>query len=71
MIRTKHPGTMVAGVVFMIIGIAYLIEAFDVWDVQFRIWPIFLIAIGVVILLGSRVGDDEPGSPEERRTQQD
>jgi len=60
MIKIKHPGTMVAGVVFMLIGAAYLLEAFDVWDVEFRIWPIFLVAIGVVILLGGRTDTDEP-----------
>jgi hypothetical protein len=45
---------MVAGVVFVVIGIAYLLEAFDVWEVEFRIWPVFLIAVGAVILLGGR-----------------
>ncbi len=64
MIRIKHPGTMVAGVVFMLIGIAYLLEAFDVWKVEFRIWPIFLVAIGVVILLGGRVEAGEPAEEE-------
>ena len=43
MIRIKHPGTMVAGVVFMLIGASYLLEAFNVWDVNFKIWPIFLV----------------------------
>ena len=64
MINIKHPGTMVAGVVFMLIGAAYLLEAFNVWDVEFRIWPIFLVAIGVVILLGGRTGTDEPADEE-------
>lgn len=50
----RHPGTMVAGMVFAVIGIAYLLEAFGVWEVEFRIWPVFLIAVGAVILLGGR-----------------
>jgi uncharacterized membrane protein len=50
----RHPGTMVAGVVFAVFGAAYLLEAFDVWEVEFRIWPVFLIAVGAVILLGGR-----------------
>jgi hypothetical protein len=50
----KHPGTLVAGVVFMVIGVVYLLEALEVWEVQLRIWPIFLIAVGAVILLGGR-----------------
>jgi fucose permease len=66
MMNVKHPGTMVAGLVFMIIGAAYLLEAFDVWDVHFRIWPIFLIAVGVVILLGGRAtAPDEPPPDDE------
>jgi hypothetical protein len=63
--NVKHPGTMVAGFVFMIIGIAYLFEAFDVWNVNFRIWPIFLVAVGVVILLGGRPASDEPRRDDE------
>jgi len=66
----KHPGTMVAGVVFVIIGIAYLLEAFEVWDVQFRIWPIFLIAVGAVILLGGRLRDDDTEPSDESRDEQ-
>jgi hypothetical protein len=58
----QHPGTFVAGVVFVIAGLAYLLEAFDVWDVRpGRLWPILLIAVGVVILASSRFferGDD-------------
>ena len=45
MIRIKHPGTMVAGFVFMLIGAAYLLEAFDVWDVKFRIWPLTRVRV--------------------------
>ena len=65
MMNVKHPGTMVAGLVFMIIGAAYLLEAFDVWNVHFRIWPIFLIAVGVVILLGGRAARHEPPPDDE------
>ena len=64
MIRIKHPGTMVAGVVFMLVGAAYLLEAFNVWDVDFKIWPIFLVAIGVVILLGGRSDHEEPADED-------
>ena len=64
MIRIKHPGTMVAGVVFMLIGAAYLLEAFNVWDVNFKIWPIFLVAIGVVSPLGGRSDHEEPADED-------
>ena len=57
----EHPGTFVAGIVFMLIGLAYLLHALDVWSVNvWRLWPVFVIALGVVVLIGgmrSRKGD--------------
>jgi 4-amino-4-deoxy-L-arabinose transferase-like glycosyltransferase len=51
----EHPATFVAGIIFMLVGLAYLLHAFDVWDVRlWRLWPVFIIALGVVVLLGSR-----------------
>lgn len=50
----QHPGTFTAGVVFVVIGIVYLLEAFEVWEVDVaRIWPLILIAIGAVIIFTS------------------
>ena len=49
---TRHPGTFVAGAVFVIIGIAYLFEAFGAWTVApERLWPVLLIAVGTTVLL--------------------
>jgi len=49
----QHPGTFVAGIVFMLVGLAYLLHALDVWNVRiWRLWPVFVIAVGVVILIG-------------------
>ena len=57
----EHPGTFVAGIVFMLIGLAYLLHALDVWSVNvWRLWPVLVIALGVVVLIGgmrSRKGD--------------
>ncbi len=54
----EHPATFVSGIVFVLVGLAYLLHAFDVWDVRlWRLWPVFVIALGVVILIGgSRFG---------------
>jgi hypothetical protein len=53
----EHPATFVAGIVFVLVGLAYLLHALDVWDVRlWRLWPVFIIALGVVVLLGSRRG---------------
>ena len=49
----EHPGTFVAGIVFMLVGAAYLLHALDVWNVRvWRLWPVFVIALGVVVLIG-------------------
>lgn len=48
----EHPGTFVSGIVFVVIGLAYLLYALNVWRVSvWRLWPVFVIALGVVILL--------------------
>jgi hypothetical protein len=48
-----HPGTFVAGIVFMLVGAAYLLHALDVWNVRvWRLWPVGVIALGVVVLIG-------------------
>jgi hypothetical protein len=55
----RHPGTFVAGLLFMAIGIAYLLEELDVWEVRpGRLWPIALIVVGAVVLFA--------GPPAER-----
>jgi hypothetical protein len=49
----EHPATFVSGIVFMLVGLVYLLHAFDVWNVSvLRLWPVFVIAVGVVILIG-------------------
>ena len=61
----QHPGTFTAGLIFVIIGIAYLLEAFEVWQVNVaRTWPLVLIAAGVVIILNARRDDREPPQPQ-------
>lgn len=57
----EHPATFVSGILFVLVGLAYLLSALDVWDVRlWRLWPVFIIALGVMVLIGSRRsrGDD-------------
>ena len=59
---TKHLGTFVSGLLFMAIGIAYVLQGLDVWEVKpARAWPVALIIIGAAVLFTSRGprGDDE------------
>lgn len=43
------------GVAFVVVGILFLLDRLDVWDLKASyVLPVFLIAIGVAILVGSR-----------------
>jgi FtsH-binding integral membrane protein len=51
----EHPGTFLAGVVFVILGLAGLFEGLEMWNLHaWRLWPIFVIALGLLILLSGR-----------------
>jgi hypothetical protein len=70
----RHPATFSAGLIFMAIGIAYILEAFEVWEVRLgRLWPVVLIVVGAVVILGGRDpsrsdenGDTVPDPGEDR-----
>lgn len=62
---TRHPGTFASGVLFAVVGAAYLLEAFDVWTVDItRFWPVALIVIGLVIVLTSWRRPPDQSVPE-------
>ncbi|OFW67448.1 MAG: hypothetical protein A2Z12_03325 [Actinobacteria bacterium RBG_16_68_21] len=64
---TRHPGSFVAGIVFMIVGVAYLLQVLGAWTPNvWRLWPVLLIAVGVAVLAaGTRRFGEERESPEE------
>ncbi len=46
-------GSVVAGVFFILVGTAFLLEELDVWNLRaVYILPVLLIAIGVAVILG-------------------
>jgi uncharacterized membrane protein HdeD (DUF308 family) len=56
----RHPATFFSGVVFVAVGVCYLLNAFDVTSVNpGHLWPIFVIAIGAVILLSGRYPNND------------
>ena len=56
----RHPGTFVAGILFMLLGVVYLLEGFNVWTVNSaRIWPLVIIATGVIVVAGAVMSDDD------------
>lgn len=57
--RTSRAG-LVAGVFFLVAGVAFLLERLDVWELEIRtLAPALLIALGLVVLLGARSGEDQ------------
>ena len=46
---------LVGGIVFIVAGVAFLLEQLDVWSLELRtLAPALLIGIGLAILVGGR-----------------
>ena len=46
-------GSLIAGMVFIILGVLFLLDNLGVFEVSFAVvWPIVLIGIGLALLLG-------------------
>ncbi len=52
-----HMGTFLAGLIFLTVGVAFVLEAADVWTISVGdlklIGPIALVVIGVSIIAGA------------------
>lgn len=52
-----HSGTMLAGVVYLILGVAFILEALDVWTVRLAdlrlLLPGALVVIGIAVIIGT------------------
>ncbi len=59
-----HRGTLLAGVVFIIIGVVFFLEALGVWTIRLvdlrLIGPLVLVVIGVAIIIGTVGRDRRP-----------
>ncbi len=46
-------GSIIAGVFFILIGAAFLLQELDLWNLKaVYVFPVLLIALGVAVLLG-------------------
>lgn len=58
----RHRRGTVIGVLFMLLGLLFLLEAFDVFELApAALWPILLISLGIGVLVGG--GDGHEGDP--------
>ena len=47
-------GGFATGIVLLLLGVAFLLEELDVWDLNFSVvWPLILIGLGLAIGLGA------------------
>jgi hypothetical protein len=62
---TLHKGTLFAGVVYLGVAIAFILEALDFWTLQIGdlryLGPIALVVLGVAVAIGSMGRSREPG----------
>ncbi len=65
MSRTLDRGALITGILFIVAGVAFLLESLDVIELSPGvIWPVLVIGFGIAIAFGGRTDDDEP-PPEE------
>lgn len=56
--RRPDPAGISAGVLFVIVGVVFLLEELDVWEVRAAtILPLLLIALGLSVLVGWATGN--------------
>jgi hypothetical protein len=52
-----HKGTLFAGVIYLGIGIVFLLEALEVWTLQISdltvVGPVALVVLGLAVVIGS------------------
>lgn len=52
-----HKGTFFAGLIFLAIGVAFVLEALELWTLRFSdlrlIGPLALVVIGIAVIMGS------------------
>lgn len=51
--------SLISGVLFIILGVIFLLEALEVFELApATLWPLLLVALGVAVLAGTGKDDD-------------
>lgn len=54
--RAWHTGSVVWGLIFIVLGVLFLLEQLDVFDLRASyIFPVVLIVIGLTVLVGGTI----------------
>ncbi len=60
--RAKQRRSVVGGIIFVALGVMFLLEALDLYTLApATLWPVLLLVLGIAVLAG--IGDD--GDDEE------
>lgn len=63
-----HPGTMLAGFIYLVVGVSFVLEALGYWTLRLSdlryIGPLALVVAGIAVVVGSvtrnTAGTSEP-----------
>jgi hypothetical protein len=62
--RAKQRRAAIGGIIFLVLGIMFLLEALDLYTLApSTLWPVLLLALGVGVLAGIGDDDSEDQSP--------
>ena len=55
--------SLVSGILFVALGVVFLLEALEVFELApATLWPLLLVALGIVVLAGTGKNDDDPAA---------
>ncbi len=62
--RAAQRRSIVGGLIFLALGVMFLLEALDLFSLSpSTLWPVLLLSLGIVILAGIGDDDEEEQSP--------
>jgi hypothetical protein len=62
-LKIRQRRGVVIGIVYMLLGLLFLLEAVEVFEMPpTTLWPVLLISLGVAVLAGTG-GEEEDDSP--------
>jgi hypothetical protein len=59
-VNKRQRRSLVSGILFIALGVVFLLEALEVFELApATLWPLLLVAIGIVVLAGTGKDDED------------